>query len=81
MPSIFRAFLGPSSSTLPPVGGIELPLGSSEPLLNNADKELDLQEPTIGKVDLRIEGMTCGSCVEVGSTTARVLSQNLNVSR
>lgn len=65
MPSLFRSLLGPSSSTLPPVGGIELPLGSAEPLMNNTGKELDLEEATVAKCNLRIEGMTCGSCVEV----------------
>jgi len=39
-------------------------MDSSEPLLT-ADKDLN-NEPTSKKCDLRIEGMTCGSCVEVG---------------
>jgi len=43
---------------------LELPMDSSEPLLT-ADKDFD-NEPTSKKCDLRIEGMTCGSCVEVG---------------
>lgn len=37
---------------------------SSEPLLM-ADKEGALDERLSDKCELRIEGMTCGSCVEV----------------
>ncbi|KAF8892295.1 Cu-transporting P-type ATPase [Infundibulicybe gibba] len=43
---------------------VELPVGSAEPLMKNADKELALDQPLSDKCELRIEGMTCGSCVE-----------------
>ena len=43
---------------------IELPSGSNEPLMNNADKELALGDST-EKSEFRIEGMTCSACVEV----------------
>ncbi|KAI5895407.1 heavy metal translocatin [Schizophyllum commune H4-8] len=42
---------------------IELPSGSNEPLMNNADKELALGDAT-EKSEFRIEGMTCSACVE-----------------
>ncbi|KAJ3761309.1 Cu-transporting P-type ATPase [Lentinula raphanica] len=45
-------------------GGVELPIGSSEPLMKGIDKEIALDEPASEKCELRIEGMTCGSCVE-----------------
>lgn len=38
---------------------VELPIGTTEPLMP-VDKESSSQ-----KCDLRIEGMTCGACVEV----------------
>ncbi|KAK7061008.1 Cu(2+)-transporting P-type ATPase [Paramarasmius palmivorus] len=53
----------PLSSTFR-VPGVELPLGSNEPLMNDPDKELGLDSPTSEKCELRIEGMTCGACVE-----------------
>ncbi|KAL0575966.1 Cu(2+)-transporting P-type ATPase [Marasmius crinis-equi] len=43
--------------------GVELPLGSREPLMTG-DKELDLDEAASEKCELRISGMTCGACVE-----------------
>lgn len=46
--------------------GVELPVESSEPLMKGLDKEMALDEPVSEKCELRIEGMTCGSCVEVG---------------
>ncbi|ESK96498.1 copper p-type atpase [Moniliophthora roreri MCA 2997] len=46
------------------VPGVELPLGSNEPLMNDPDKELALDGPSSEKCELRIEGMTCGACVE-----------------
>lgn len=45
------------------VPGVELPLGSEEPLMNG-DKELALDETAKDKCELRITGMTCGACVE-----------------
>lgn len=45
--------------------GVELPTGSNEPLTLGNDKELALDEPMSEKCDLRIQGMTCGACVEV----------------
>ncbi|KAJ3906498.1 Cu-transporting P-type ATPase [Lentinula edodes] len=44
--------------------GVELPVESSEPLMKGLDKEMALDEPVSEKCELRIEGMTCGSCVE-----------------
>ncbi|KAJ3861329.1 Cu-transporting P-type ATPase [Lentinula novae-zelandiae] len=44
--------------------GVELPVESSEPLMKGTDKEMALDEPVSEKCELRIEGMTCGSCVE-----------------
>ncbi|KAH8832976.1 hypothetical protein DL96DRAFT_1667396 [Flagelloscypha sp. PMI_526] len=44
-------------------GGVGLPMGTDEPLLANAGKELDLKDIS-QKCELRIEGMTCGACVE-----------------
>ncbi|KAJ3891015.1 Cu-transporting P-type ATPase [Lentinula edodes] len=44
--------------------GVELPVESSEPLMKGMDKEMALDEPVSEKCELRIEGMTCGSCVE-----------------
>lgn len=46
------------------IPGVELPLGSNEPLMNDPDKELALEESRSEKCELRIQGMTCGSCVE-----------------
>ncbi|KAJ3847943.1 Cu-transporting P-type ATPase [Lentinula lateritia] len=43
---------------------VELPVESSEPLMKGIDKEMALDEPVSEKCELRIEGMTCGSCVE-----------------
>lgn len=37
----------------------------SEPLMLNGGKGIALDEPTSEKCELRIEGMTCGACVEV----------------
>lgn len=51
-------------------GVVELPMGSKEPLLTNNDKELDLDDPGSEKCELRIDGMTCGSCVEVSPLPA-----------
>ncbi|KAJ3733432.1 Cu-transporting P-type ATPase [Lentinula guzmanii] len=45
-------------------GGVELSVGSLEPLMKGIDKEIALDEPGPEKCELRIEGMTCGSCVE-----------------
>ncbi|KAK1232917.1 Cu(2+)-transporting P-type ATPase [Marasmius sp. AFHP31] len=45
------------------VPGVELPLGSEEPLMTG-DKELALDETANAKCELRITGMTCGACVE-----------------
>lgn len=45
-------------------GSVELPMGSSEPLMANAGKELDLEVPAYEKCEFKIEGMTCGACVE-----------------
>lgn len=67
MSKMFRKLLARSSlsSTFRP-SAVELPMGSSEPLMNGAGKELALDEPyASGKCELRIEGMTCGACVEV----------------
>jgi len=44
---------------------VELPMGSSEPLLNSSGQELALDERVSEKCELRIEGMTCSSCVKV----------------
>ncbi|KAG7093698.1 hypothetical protein E1B28_007353 [Marasmius oreades] len=46
------------------VPGVELPLGSEEPLMHATDKELALDEQVSDKCELRIQGMTCGACVE-----------------
>ncbi|KAF9266965.1 heavy metal translocatin [Marasmius fiardii PR-910] len=53
----------PLSSTFR-VPGVELPVGSEEPLMNGVDKELVLEGPANEKCELRIQGMTCGACVE-----------------
>jgi P-type Cu+ transporter len=46
-------------------GGVELPVGASEPLMKGINKEDSaLDESAPEKCELRIEGMTCGSCVE-----------------
>src|SRR6266403_3325041 len=46
---------GPAAS---PAGKVELPVLENEPLGTSPEKT--------EKCELRIEGMTCGSCVEVG---------------
>lgn len=50
-------------------GSVELPMGSSEPLMANAGKELDVDVPAYEKCEFKIEGMTCGACVEVSVLT------------
>lgn len=46
------------------VPGVELPVGSAEPLMDGTDKELALDEPASEICEVRIQGMTCSSCVE-----------------
>ena len=53
--------LTPLSTTFRAVG-VELPFSVNEPLLSNS-KELDGSSSE--KVEVRIQGMTCGACVEV----------------
>ncbi|GBE86253.1 copper P-type ATPase CtaA [Sparassis latifolia] len=53
--SLFSNLLG-STSFAAPAGKVELPLSEDEPLV--AD------EQAVEKCELKIEGMTCGSCVE-----------------
>jgi hypothetical protein len=53
--------LTPLSTTFRAVG-VELPFSVTEPLLSNS-KELDGSSSE--KVEVRIQGMTCGACVEV----------------
>lgn len=45
--------------------GVELPMDSESSAL------MDKSESTPAKCDLRIEGMTCGSCVEVCAAVLR----------
>jgi P-type Cu+ transporter len=46
-------------------GRVELPLIKNEPLGNNFTTDSE-------KCELRIEGMTCGSCVEVSIPTQKL---------
>jgi hypothetical protein len=59
----FNNILGktPLSSSFPKVG---LPLEEDEPLVGSKPSE------ECAKCELRIEGMTCGACVEVSSSLA-----------
>ncbi|KAF5387369.1 hypothetical protein D9757_005766 [Collybiopsis confluens] len=56
----------PLSSSFRFPAGVELPEDTSEPLMNETNKAESsaLDESTFQKCELRIEGMTCGSCVE-----------------
>ena len=47
-------------------GNVELPLEDDEPLA-----AADVEGNGSGKCELRIEGMTCGACVEVSCITPR----------
>ncbi|KAJ7577069.1 Cu-transporting P-type ATPase [Mycena floridula] len=58
MSKLLSSLLTPLTATFR-AAGVELPVGSREPLMA---KELDGSAPE--KCELRIEGMTCGSCVE-----------------
>ena len=53
------------------LGNVELPLVNDEPLA-----AAEAEGNGSGKCELRIEGMTCGSCVEVSSYYADALKLN-----
>jgi P-type Cu+ transporter len=67
MSGLFTGLLAktPISSSFKEPAPVELPISSEEPLAAGAGKELALDEPHIAKCELKIEGMTCGACVEV----------------
>ncbi|KAF8159433.1 Cu-transporting P-type ATPase [Crassisporium funariophilum] len=55
----------PLSSSFPQATSIALPMSSSQPLLDpEVSKELAHDVPPSESCELRVEGMTCGSCVE-----------------
>ncbi|KIY62940.1 copper-translocating P-t [Cylindrobasidium torrendii FP15055 ss-10] len=58
MAAVINNFLGMLSPR-----PVELPTGSNEALMDNVNQELDLN-PNTEKSDFRIQGMTCGACVE-----------------
>ena len=59
-------------ASTPAAGKVELPFSVDEPLVNHPSGNVD-------KCELRIEGMTCGACVEVSALCLRARALRVNV--